>query len=30
VHQVSVLDAWRAPQWPPTAQQPANGLVNIE
>src|ERR1700678_1562054 len=30
VHQVSVLDAWRAPQWPPTAQQPANGFVQIE
>src|ERR1039457_5517848 len=30
VHQVSVLDAWRAPQWPATASEPASGLVHIE
>jgi MoaA/NifB/PqqE/SkfB family radical SAM enzyme len=30
VHQVSVLDAWRAPQWPATASEPASGLVQIE
>jgi MoaA/NifB/PqqE/SkfB family radical SAM enzyme len=28
VHQVSVLDAWRAPQQP--ASEPASGLVHIE
>ena len=30
VHQVSVLDAWRAPQQPPPASEPASGLVHIE
>src|SRR5271165_7077237 len=30
VHQVSVLDAWRAPQWPAPASGPSNGLVQIE
>src|SRR5712692_9686382 len=30
VHQVSVLDAWRAPQWPASASEPASGLVHIE
>src|ERR1700726_2220524 len=30
VHQVSVLDAWRAPQWPPAASEPASRLVHIE
>src|SRR6202158_6165701 len=30
VHQVSVLDAWRAPQWPAPASGAASGLVHIE
>jgi len=30
VHQVSIFDAWRAPQRPATASEPANGLVQIE
>ncbi len=30
VHQVSVLDAWRAPQRPATASEPEDGLVQIE
>src|SRR5437667_9871545 len=30
VHQVSVLDAWRAPQQPLPATEPASGLVHIE
>jgi hypothetical protein len=30
VHQVSVLDAWRAPQRPAPASEPASGLVHIE
>ncbi len=30
VHQVSILDAWRAPQRPATASEPAHGLVQIE
>jgi len=30
VHQVSILDAWRAPQRPATASEPARGLVQIE
>ena len=30
VHQVSVLDAWRAPQWPAPTSGAASGLVQIE
>jgi MoaA/NifB/PqqE/SkfB family radical SAM enzyme len=30
VHQISVLDAWRAPQRPAPASEPASGLVHIE
>jgi hypothetical protein len=30
VHQVSVLDAWRAPQRLARASEPASGLVHIE
>ena len=30
VHQVSILDAWRGPQRPATASEPAHGLVQIE
>jgi MoaA/NifB/PqqE/SkfB family radical SAM enzyme len=30
VHQVSILDAWRGPQRPATASEPASGLVQIE
>src|ERR1700678_3035286 len=30
VHQVSVLDGWRAPQWPAPVVAAANGLVQIE
>jgi MoaA/NifB/PqqE/SkfB family radical SAM enzyme len=30
VHQVSIFDAWRAPQRPATASEPAHGLVQIE
>jgi len=30
VHQVSILDAWRGPQRPAPAAQPANGLVQID
>ena len=30
VHQVSILDAWRGPQRPAIASEPAHGLVQIE
>jgi hypothetical protein len=30
VHQVSVVDSWRAPQWPAAASGSAGGLVQIE
>jgi MoaA/NifB/PqqE/SkfB family radical SAM enzyme len=30
VHQVSIFDAWRGPQRPATASEPARGLVQIE
>jgi MoaA/NifB/PqqE/SkfB family radical SAM enzyme len=30
VHHVSILDAWRGPQRPATASEPASGLVQIE
>ena len=30
VHQISVLDAWRGPQRPAPASEPASGLVHIE
>src|SRR5690242_18768510 len=30
VHQVSILDAWRGPQRPATASEPASGLVQIQ
>jgi len=30
VHQVSILDAWRAPQRPATASEPASALVHLE
>src|ERR1017187_2892905 len=30
VHQVSILDAWRAPQRPAPVSEPAGGLVQIE
>jgi MoaA/NifB/PqqE/SkfB family radical SAM enzyme len=30
VHQVSVLDSWRGPQYPAAARAPAGGLVQIE
>src|SRR6202008_2417235 len=29
VHQVSILDAWRGPQRPAIASEPASGLVQI-
>jgi hypothetical protein len=30
VHQVSVVDAWRAPQRPPLTPESASGLVHIK
>ena len=30
VHQVSIFDAWRGPQRPATASEPAGGLVHIQ
>src|SRR5580658_2976068 len=30
VHQVSIVDAWRAPQWPAPPSEPASSLVHIK